>query len=94
MAITVAIEGLAKEPRPHGYKKLKGAKEHIYRIRVGNYRVIYNLDDIIRVVNVRNIGNRKKSMTRTDGLYSIYLNCIVISKTKAFEKDHTISEFG
>ena len=38
-AIKKQIYDLAENPRPHGYKKLKGRKG--YRIRVGNYRVIY-----------------------------------------------------
>jgi mRNA interferase RelE/StbE len=59
VTITFAIEELAKEPRPHGCKKLKGSHENLWRIRVGDYRVIYLIDDIVRVINVRNIGNRK-----------------------------------
>lgn len=39
--IKTAIAGLADNPRPHGYKKLKG--EDAYRIRVGDYRVIMRL---------------------------------------------------
>ena len=57
--ITAAIEHLANEPRPHGCKKLKGAHENLWRIKVGDYRVIYLIDDVIRIVNVRKIGNRK-----------------------------------
>ena len=57
--ITLAIEELRNEPRPHGCKKLKGSQENLWRIRVGDYRVVYNIDDAIRIVNIRNIGNRK-----------------------------------
>lgn len=39
MPILDAIENLAENPRPKGYKKLKGRTG--YRIRVGNYRIIY-----------------------------------------------------
>jgi len=39
-----AIRLLADEPRPSGVKKLKGY-EKTYRIRVGDYRVIYNIED-------------------------------------------------
>ena len=53
------IEDLRKEPRPHGCLKLKGASENLWRIRVGDYRVIYLIDDVVRIVNVRSIGNRK-----------------------------------
>ncbi len=38
-----AIAGLAENPRPFGYKKLKG--EEAFRIRVGSYRIIYEIDD-------------------------------------------------
>lgn len=53
--ILVAIEALAGEPRPIGCKKLAGS-EHTYRIRVGDYRVIYDIHDdelVIFVVRVR-----------------------------------------
>ena len=39
--IRQAIFDLAENPRPHGYKKLKGRDG--YRIRVGNYRIIYDI---------------------------------------------------
>ena len=57
--ISQSIELLSTDPRPAGCKKLKGSKENLWRIRVGNYRVIYMVDDIVRIVNVRNIGHRK-----------------------------------
>jgi len=59
VVITSAIEGLCIEPRPHGCKKLKGSKENLWRIRVGDYRVIYMIDDMVRIINIRSIGNRK-----------------------------------
>lgn len=57
--ITKSIEQLSDNPRPAGCKKLKGSKEDLWRIRVGNYRVIYLIEDIVRIVNVRKIGHRK-----------------------------------
>ena len=52
------LEGLAEEPRPNGCVKLKGESD-LYRIRVGDYRVVYHIeDDILRVLVVR-IGHRK-----------------------------------
>ncbi len=54
-----AIDGLSNDPRPPGVKKLKGKGENLWRIRVGDYRVIYLVDDQIRIINVRKIGNRK-----------------------------------
>lgn len=52
-----AIAGLADDPRPHGYKKLKG--EDAYRIRVGDYRVIYEIYDEVILVTVVSVGHRK-----------------------------------
>lgn len=56
--IQTKIDDLATEPRPNGVKKLKG-KENAYRIRVGDYRVIYDIFDDILVVNVVDVGHRR-----------------------------------
>ena len=56
--IKTAILDLANNPRPHGYKKLKGRDG--YRIRVGDYRVLYNIFDNILSVDVVNLGHRKE----------------------------------
>jgi mRNA interferase RelE/StbE len=53
-----AILQLADNPRPHGYKKLKGRDG--YRIRVGDYRVLYNIFDNILSVDVVNLGHTKE----------------------------------
>ncbi len=45
------IASLANDPRPHGYKDLVGFK-NFYRVRVGQYRIIYNIFDDILVVSV------------------------------------------
>ena len=55
--IKEAIYELAINPRPQGYKKIKGRIG--YRIRVANYRVIYNIFDDILVVEVLDLGHRK-----------------------------------
>ena len=52
------IEALADDPRPAGCKKLRGAND-LWRIRVGNYRVVYLIADAILLVEVRAIGDRK-----------------------------------
>lgn len=44
-------------PRPFGYIKLKG--RDAYRIRVGNYRIIYEIEDKILKVTVIDAGDRK-----------------------------------
>ena len=52
------IEALADTPRPAGCRKLRGAKD-LWRIRVGDYRVVYQIDDGILLVEVRTVGDRK-----------------------------------
>ena len=52
-----AIRQLSENPRPQGYKKLKARDG--YRIRKGDYRIIYDIYDKILVVDVIAIGNRK-----------------------------------
>ena len=53
------MQSLADDPRPAGCKKLEGYNENLWRIRVGDYRIIYSIDDVIQIVDVRHIGNRK-----------------------------------
>lgn len=55
--ILESIDGLADNPRPPGYIKLKNRQG--YRIRVGDYRVIYEIFDNILTVDIITIGNRK-----------------------------------
>ncbi len=55
--IFVAVENLADNPRPHGCKKLKG--RNAYRIRIGDYRIIYEIADSILLVDVIDLGHRK-----------------------------------
>ncbi len=57
--IAKSIEALSENPRPAGCKKLKGEEEILWRIRSGDYRVIYSIEDSIRIVEVRRIGHRK-----------------------------------
>lgn len=56
--ISTAIDALEANPRPNGVKKLKGQGENLWRIRVGDYRVIYLIDDVVTIVNIRKIGHR------------------------------------
>jgi len=56
--IMASIATLAKNPRPTGCKKLKGRPG--YRIREGNYRIIYEINDKILTVTVIEAGNRKE----------------------------------
>lgn len=52
------IESLAKMPRPVGCRKLRGARD-LWRIRIGDYRVVYLVNDAERVVEIRAVGDRK-----------------------------------
>ena len=53
-----AVEGLSDHPRPPGSTKLSGS-DLTYRIRVGNYRVIYEIHDEIILIEVVKVGHRK-----------------------------------
>ena len=55
--IKEAIYGLAHNPRPQGYKKLKGRDG--YRIRVAHFRIIYEIFDDELLVEVIDLGHRK-----------------------------------
>lgn len=51
------IYKLAENPRPHGCKKLKGREA--YRVRLGDYRIIYEIRDKVLVITVVDVGHRK-----------------------------------
>ena len=57
LRIADKIRLLAENPRPHGSKKLSG--EEKYRLRQGDYRILYTIDDQIITVTVVKIGNRR-----------------------------------
>lgn len=57
--LKVAIENLAVEPRPKGCKRLSGGDGE-YRIRVGDYRVVYDIDDGILLILVLRIAHRRE----------------------------------
>ncbi len=57
--VIAAIQALAEDPRPAGCRKLAGSK-HDWRIRVGDYRVIYEITDEIRIVRVNRVRHRRE----------------------------------
>jgi mRNA interferase RelE/StbE len=57
--IAPKIDALASNPRPHGVEKMAG-NESRYRVRVGEYRVIYVISDGPRLVTVALIGHRRE----------------------------------
>jgi len=56
-SIKRVINDLAENPRPHGYKKLIDRKG--YRIRVADYRIIYDIIDRELIIDIITIGNRR-----------------------------------
>lgn len=55
--VTAAIESLADDPRPPGCLKMQGQSD--YRIRVGEYRIIYEIKDRVLTVQVIKVGHRR-----------------------------------
>ena len=56
--LIATIKSLAKNAGPYGYKRLKGRDG--YRIRKGDYRILYDIYDKLLVVEVIAIGHRKE----------------------------------
>ena len=52
------VRSLSEDPRPHGSEKLAGHHDR-YRIRQGNYRIVYEIDDRAGRVTIYKIGHRK-----------------------------------
>jgi len=59
LRIVQRIHGLVEDPRPPGSEKLAGYDDR-YRVRQGNYRVVYLIDDKKREVTVYRIGHRRE----------------------------------
>ncbi len=62
LRVEAAIEALGDDPRPPGVKKLVG--QDAYRVRVGDYRIIYEIVDAVLVVLVVRVGHRKEVYRR------------------------------
>lgn len=56
--VILAIQALKTDPRPSGCKKL--AASELWRIRIGNYRVVYSIEDAQLVVIVVRVGHRRE----------------------------------
>ncbi len=56
--INQAILALADDPRPSGTRKLKGALDG-WRLRVGHYRIVFQVDDSARVVTIVRVRHRR-----------------------------------
>jgi len=59
-----AVSGLAVEPRPQGVRKIRGA-DRAYRIRVGNYRVVYEVYDHENLVLILQVARRNEATYRS-----------------------------
>jgi mRNA interferase RelE/StbE len=57
--VIAAIQALVRNPRPAGCRKLAGSQND-WRIRVGDYRVIYEIADTIRIVRVNRVRHRRE----------------------------------
>ena len=57
-AVIEAIKNLAQTPRPRGIEKVKTTG--LWRIRQGDYRIIYAIDDNINLVTVVRVGHRRE----------------------------------
>ncbi|MBD2604384.1 type II toxin-antitoxin system RelE/ParE family toxin [Scytonema hofmannii FACHB-248] len=57
--IQIKINDLAIEPRPNGIKKLQG-DDNSYRIRVGEYRVVYEIEDDVLIVTIIKVKHRSE----------------------------------
>ncbi|HKO36419.1 MAG TPA: type II toxin-antitoxin system RelE/ParE family toxin [Pyrinomonadaceae bacterium] len=64
--IAQRILGLAENPRPVGVEKLSGTAEK-YRIRQGNFRILYEIQDDVLIVYIVRIGDRKEVYRRGGG---------------------------
>ena len=56
--IVQRIQSLTSNPRPHDSEKLSG--EDKYRIRQGDWRIVYGIDDAAKVVDIVRIGHRRE----------------------------------
>ena len=57
-AVLDAVKGLANSPRPKGVEKIKSAG--LWRVRQGDYRIVYSIDDSQKTVTVLRIGHRRE----------------------------------
>ena len=55
-----AIEQLSRNPRPNGVKKLKGEVD-FYRARIGNYRILYEINDAARLISIERVMSRENA---------------------------------
>jgi mRNA interferase RelE/StbE len=64
-AVAAAIDALAADPRPPGAAPIKGHRPYL-RVRVGDYRVIYAVDETTRAVRIAVVGHRREVYRNLD----------------------------
>lgn len=52
------IQELSSEPRPNRSRKLRG-QDNIYRVRVGNYRILYSIENKLLIIIILKVGHRR-----------------------------------
>ena len=58
--VVQALRSLASDPRPHGCRKLTGSDSD-WRVRVGDFRIVYEIDDRRREVRIMRIRHRREA---------------------------------
>ncbi len=64
--VEARLVALATDPRPHGVEKLTGA-ERLYRVRAGDYRVVYEVRDHVLLVLVVRVAHRREVYRKLPG---------------------------
>jgi mRNA interferase RelE/StbE len=64
--IASRIEALAENPHPQGTKKIEG-EDDLYRLRVGDYRILYQVETKVLLVLIIGIGHRREVYRRIGG---------------------------
>ena len=59
--IAQCLDKLAYTPMPAGCKKLVSIARPLWRVRVGDYRIIYTIDQLTKIVEVHRIGHRQSA---------------------------------
>jgi mRNA interferase RelE/StbE len=58
--VALAVDALAADPRPAGVKRMHGRAPEVWRIRVGDYRVLYQIRGDVLLVFVVKVGHRRE----------------------------------
>lgn len=59
-----AVSALAESPRPPGSAALRGDLQGLFRLRVGDWRIVYEVDEAARLVTVTELAHRSKVYKR------------------------------